>query len=46
MVLGVLVAICIGNDDIIQGIMDLTGGMGAVVSDYRAGAGDRRHQFD
>ncbi len=29
MVLGVLVAICISNDDIIQGIIDLTGGMGA-----------------
>lgn len=31
MVLGVLVAICIGNGDIIQGIMDLTGSMGAIV---------------
>lgn len=31
MVLGVLVAVCISNDDIIQGIIDLTGGMGAVV---------------
>lgn len=31
MLLGVLVAICISNDDIIQGIIDLTGGMGALV---------------